>query len=194
VAAARQSTSARDAEGAGSVPGFAGDSRRCPGQNRGVTAYNPSIRASDSDREQVAAFLRDNLTQGRLTLEEFNQRLDAVYASKTYGDLDALMVDLPRRPGTGPWTLADAGAQLAERWERRRVDKNRRSWSRFFTVNAALWIVWAFFLATPGHHHVELWPLWLTVPWGAMLLSRRARSSGSCAARRATGPNPYTYS
>lgn len=131
------------------------------------------MRASDGDREEVARALRDNLTEGRLTLEEFDERLDAAYSAKTYGELDALMIDLPRRPGTSPMTFAEAGALLAERWEERRRNRFRRSAWRFLTVSAACWLLWLGSVATShGHNFEGMWPMWVTVPWGAYLLMR----------------------
>jgi Domain of unknown function (DUF1707) len=60
-----------------------------------------SIRASDVDREVVVATLRDAYTAGRLTLEEFDERTSAAYASKTWGDLRKLTGDLPSQPVLG---------------------------------------------------------------------------------------------
>lgn len=136
-------------------------------------ARDPSLRASDADREQVAARLRDNLAEGRLDLDEFNERLEAAYAAKTYGELDVLMVDLPRPPGTGPMTWSDAGTQLAERWDNYRQGRLRRRWSRYLSVNAVLWIVWGASVAGSHSHDLEgFWPLWVSVPWGAFLIRR----------------------
>jgi hypothetical protein len=56
---------------------------------------DPKIRASDSDRDRTAALLREHHAVGRLTLEEFNERLDKAYAAKTVGELGELMADLP---------------------------------------------------------------------------------------------------
>ena len=58
-------------------------------------AGDPRIRASDEDRDRAAAALREHLAVGRLTLEEFNDRLDQAYAARTTGELDQLMADLP---------------------------------------------------------------------------------------------------
>jgi hypothetical protein len=55
----------------------------------------PSIRASDADREQVAAQLREATVEGRLSGQELEERLEALFASRTYGELDALLADLP---------------------------------------------------------------------------------------------------
>ena len=58
-------------------------------------AENPRLRASDADRDRVAALLREHLADGRLTAVEFTERLSAVFAAKTMGELDELMADLP---------------------------------------------------------------------------------------------------
>ena len=65
----------------------------------------PGIRASDEDRSRAAAALGEHYAAGRLTLEEFQERLDKVYAATTLGELDRLMADLP---GTGNWRSARA--------------------------------------------------------------------------------------
>ncbi|MCL2584314.1 MAG: DUF1707 domain-containing protein [Streptosporangiales bacterium] len=59
------------------------------------------LRASDADRERVAEILRDAAGEGRLTLEELDERLEAVYAAKTYADLEPVTRDLPT-PGNLP--------------------------------------------------------------------------------------------
>ncbi|MBC3842694.1 DUF1707 domain-containing protein [Streptacidiphilus sp. 4-A2] len=53
------------------------------------------LRASDADRERVAEVLREAYAEGRLTAEEHSERVDAVYAAKTMGDLVPLTKDLP---------------------------------------------------------------------------------------------------
>jgi hypothetical protein len=59
------------------------------------------IRASDGERESVVDVLRDAYTDGRLTLEEFEERTSAAYASKTWADLRELTADLPVEPVLG---------------------------------------------------------------------------------------------
>jgi hypothetical protein len=53
------------------------------------------LRASDHDRDRVAEVLRQAAGDGRLTLEELEERLSAVYSAKTYGDLEPITRDLP---------------------------------------------------------------------------------------------------
>ncbi|MEQ8143611.1 DUF1707 domain-containing protein [Streptomyces sp. OP7] len=55
----------------------------------------PDLRAADADRERVAEILRDALAEGRLDMEEFEERLDATYKARTYGELAPITRDLP---------------------------------------------------------------------------------------------------
>ncbi|MGA5900586.1 DUF1707 SHOCT-like domain-containing protein [Streptomyces venetus] len=55
----------------------------------------PDLRASDADRERVAEILRDALAEGRLDMAEFEERLDATYQARTYGELAPITRDLP---------------------------------------------------------------------------------------------------
>lgn len=62
-----------------------------------ATGYN--VRVGDADREAVAAQLREHFADGRLTLEELNERLDQTFAAKTKADLNTVMRDLPQAAG-----------------------------------------------------------------------------------------------
>lgn len=53
------------------------------------------LRASDADRDAVASRLGDALAEGRLSPEEHAERLDQLYATKTYAELEPLLSDLP---------------------------------------------------------------------------------------------------
>ena len=55
---------------------------------------DPRIRASDADRDRVAALLREHHAAGRLTVEEFGERMDQALDAKTLGELDQLLADL----------------------------------------------------------------------------------------------------
>lgn len=55
---------------------------------------DPEERISDADREQSVASLQDHLLAGRLTLEEFSERVDQAYAARVRADLDRTRVGL----------------------------------------------------------------------------------------------------
>ena len=73
----------------------------------------PHLRAADTDRAAVADVLGAHMSAGRLTVDEYDERLSRAYAAKTYGELDELTADLPAarhqhvrrrypRPGSEP--------------------------------------------------------------------------------------------
>lgn len=59
------------------------------------TAAEMELRASNTDRERVAEALREAAGQGRIDMDELDERLEAVYAAKTYGELLPITRDLP---------------------------------------------------------------------------------------------------
>lgn len=61
-------------------------------------ARRATLRASDADRDQIAERLRHATAEGRLLAEELEERLEAVFAARTYGELDAVVADLPGPP------------------------------------------------------------------------------------------------
>jgi len=80
------------------------------------------IRASDADRERVAARLRDHFAEGRLTRDELDERITAALNARTLGDLRVLMTDLPEPgqawPQAGTVQRAAAGPVFVRRGPR----------------------------------------------------------------------------
>ncbi|WP_432133239.1 MULTISPECIES: DUF1707 SHOCT-like domain-containing protein [unclassified Streptomyces] len=94
-----------------------------------MTDELPELRASDADRERVAEILRDALAEGRLDMAEFEERLEAAYRSRTYGELAPLTRDLPvagtpapkidmvKRPeDRGGWAERIVGGEGSSHW------------------------------------------------------------------------------
>jgi hypothetical protein len=67
-----------------------------PGQVPGTV--NNQFRASDADRDRVAAFLRGHCAAGAITLEELDARLTATAVARTYAELVCVLADLPVPP------------------------------------------------------------------------------------------------
>jgi hypothetical protein len=62
------------------------------------------MRASSADRERAVDVLKAGFAEGRLTQEEYNDRMGRAYTARTYGDLAALTTDLPA--GASPFPPA----------------------------------------------------------------------------------------
>jgi Domain of unknown function (DUF1707) len=58
---------------------------------------NSRLRASDADREEAATVLNAALAEGRLSVAEHSERLDAIYSAKTHAEIAPLIDDLPAK-------------------------------------------------------------------------------------------------
>jgi hypothetical protein len=64
-------------------------------QARMNPAMNPAMRAASADRERAVDVLKAGFAEGRLTQDEYNERMNRAYTSRTYAELSALTADLP---------------------------------------------------------------------------------------------------
>jgi hypothetical protein len=64
-------------------------------QARMNPAMNPAMRAASADRERAVDVLKAGFAEGRLTQDEYNERMNRAYAARTYAELSALTADLP---------------------------------------------------------------------------------------------------
>jgi hypothetical protein len=113
-------------------------------------ASRAAVRASDADREQVAECLREAAAEGRLLTEELEQRLEAALSARTYGELNAIVADLPGRRLTGP------------------TETHRLAWVRpalaiAIAVPVTLAVIAAVVFALTGV--LATWVLWLAAGW-----------------------------
>jgi len=154
---------------------------------------NPRIRASDADRDRVTALLREHHAAGRLTAEEFHERMDAALSATTLGELDDLLADLPvidlyRLPHESMRRPADLpSASLVPRNPARRDTRPGQqsaaeparfppgtvavgSWA---VVTGALIAIWAV-AAVVGVGTWFPWWLLIAIPW-IWVMIRRAR-------------------
>ncbi|RJO69949.1 DUF1707 domain-containing protein [Nocardia panacis] len=118
-----------------------------------------NLRASDGDREKIVEQLRLAMNEGRLTVHEFDDRLQKVYAARTYGELSPVLADLPVPK------------------ELRAIKKNAPAlsvaavpqwviimWIPWVAINALLLTIW---VATGAGY---FWPFWAAAPTAAALL------------------------
>ncbi|HEX6472547.1 MAG TPA: DUF1707 domain-containing protein [Streptosporangiaceae bacterium] len=132
---------------------------------------NPDMRASDADRERVAGALREHCAQGRLTQDEFNERLEATYAARTMGDLERVTRDLPEEDlDYRPIPPYQRARPLPARRAAGGLTRARPMWATYATVNLVCFVIWLIVAATGGGLYP--WFLWVAGPWGAILLAR----------------------
>ena len=132
----------------------------------------PHLLAADADRAAVADQLAAAMSDGRLTLAEFDERLTRVHAARTYGELSGLTGDLPAAPspvqltkptpepaasGCAAW--GHPGASLRAAW---------RSWLATAVLVVGIWLTTS--VASGGLLYP--WPVWVIGPWGAVLLAQ----------------------
>jgi hypothetical protein len=122
-------------------------------------AVRPDLRIGDSDREAVARDLREHYAAGRLTLEEFNQRLDATFAATTRGQLSQITRDLPHVgiPAAGR-PVATGGPHR----ERARERHGSARWSGRHVLPSIIALMAALLLVT-GPHLGLFWPTGLVI-------------------------------
>ncbi len=101
-----------------------------------------SMRASDADREVVRAVLVDAYADGRLTREEYDDRLNTLYASRTLGELPALVADLvlPDGPAVAPAPLL--AAELRQRGARKWRKDVEESVAAFLVPAIICTVIW----------------------------------------------------
>jgi hypothetical protein len=67
-----------------------------PAQHPGYqVSAHASMRASSADRERAVDVLKAGFAEGRLTQDEYNDRMGRAYTARTYGELATLTADLP---------------------------------------------------------------------------------------------------
>ncbi len=123
-------------------------------------AYRKSLRASDADREHVAERLRRAAAEGRLLAEELEQRLGETFKSRTYGELDAVVADLPND-------------RIVPRSERFAIPLARPALVVAIAVAAVAVIAMTILIITGL---LAVWGLWALVAWWMF--------GGRCARRR----------
>jgi hypothetical protein len=112
----------------------------------------PDTLVSDAERERAADRLRTAAGEGRLTTEEFSERIDRAYAARTHGQLEEVLAGLPRAPVLS----------------RRRRSTRERLWHLalwFVPPNLVCIGVWA-----AAGANGDFWPKWVLLGTGIRLV------------------------
>ena len=125
-----------------------------------------TIRISDADRQSIIDRLREHTAAGRLTLDEFDDRVTEVMQARTVGDLRQTLRELP----------SPIPVLATERTIARQV-RRRRAWGHvrhFASVNGICIGVWA--LTGGSFSHGGFWPEWVLLFTGLGLFGALARN------------------
>jgi hypothetical protein len=147
----------------------------------------PHLRASDADRAAVADVLGGHLSDGRLTVAEFDERLTRAYAARTYGELAELTADLPTTPAPTPARAPVAepahvpagglagcgGPGWAHAWTGGWAGGSgmRSAWASWLTTAVIVVGIWAL-TSLASAQVIYPWPIWVIGPWGVVLLAQ----------------------
>lgn len=123
------------------------------------------MRASDADRDATIAALREAFAEGRLSQDEFDERLGRAHSARTYADLSHLTEDLPGAVAVpSPTPVVEQSSDPAK--ERRDL---RSAWASWLGVGALVNIIWfaTWMGSGPAPYY---WPIWVVGPWGGAML------------------------
>ena len=119
---------------------------------------DPSLRVGDAERGRVIDQLADHHAAGRLTLDEFEERMSSAWAARTGAELEVLVRDLPAPARSAP---------RAPAVPRPRLDGQTRT---YLAVVALLWLIW---LVTGAGYP---WPVWPMLGWGIGVVGHQGRA------------------
>lgn len=136
------------------------------------------MRASDAEREHVAARLADHLAAGRLDVVEFGARLDQVFAARTRGELAPVLADLPEHePAPAPRTPRYGARRGTGRALRRAAGPPApRAAAPVLAMIAAVVVLATTLAVVTGSAHYGPFP-WILVPLFFVLRRRLRRST-----------------
>jgi hypothetical protein len=145
---------------------------------------DPDLRVSQAERDEVAAALARHFADGRLTVEEYEERVEAALSATTGHDLDPVLVDLPADPPAA--TVSPA------RTPSRRPSARSASGAAWPEITPGAWRLIAVAAVVVLAIATGPWALWLL--WPALVLTGSCgrRRHHSAARRREHEPVPHT--
>jgi DUF1707 SHOCT-like domain len=122
------------------------------------------LLVSDAERERSVSELRRHLEEGRLTVDEFSDRVDAAYAARTRGELARALSQLPERQ-TDP-----APSEAPERPSLPFLAARQAGYSALVVVVCSM--VWTF-----TGSHGDFWPKWVILVLAISFVARVGRAA-----------------
>jgi hypothetical protein len=135
-------------------------------------------RVSDADRGMVAGQLKKAHAEGRLDLDEFDERTRRVWEARTFGELAAVTSDLPDVRQPVPWarselvpepTMSQPTSEVARRPRGTGSAVMRVATGAWFAASLVNFVIWLIVVFSSGM--VYPWWIWVAGPWGALLVA-----------------------
>jgi hypothetical protein len=132
-------------------------------------SVTPDMRAGDEDRDRTITVLREAFAEGRLTQDEFQERLGKAQEARTYGELDALVTDLP--VATPAVAKPSPAASVPAPVEEDDSHSVRNGWYSWLGVSILVNVIYvATWITGGGGSAPYYWPIWVMGPWGAAMV------------------------
>jgi hypothetical protein len=113
----------------------------------------PDYRVSDQQRERAAQELREHFAAGRLTQEEFDERVQLAYAARTEAQLRAIRGDLPHLPLSPQEQKAELVARRSQL--QRRLIQETGGGLALLVVCVIIWL--------SNGAQGQFWPVWVAL-------------------------------
>jgi len=150
-------------------------------------AVDQSLRASDADRDRIATALRENVAAGRLSTDEFDERLGKALTAKTLGELEGVMADLP---GAENGLRAHDELDLAK--DNRPSSPGRYHPARRTAGRSLLTVgILVLGICLISAAHASLSFLWVAAALTVLVVARRMRGSRDRSTRRSARTRHY---
>ena len=132
-------------------------------------AMDPDLRAGDADRDRTITALREAYAEGRLDADEFHARMTSAQQSRTYGELAALVEDLPVQAPTPVVQPAASSVPAVAQEDDDEARNLRKGWAAWAGVSVMVNVIWFGTWISEGSP-TYYWPIWVMGPWGAAML------------------------
>lgn len=122
------------------------------------------MRAGDADRDKTISVLREAFAEGRISQEEFDDRLERAHRARTFADLAPLTADVPNAPPA----VTSGNPKEVDKSRKGRKDL-RSAWASWLGVGVLVNIIW--FATWMGDGPAPYyWPIWVIGPWGGAMV------------------------
>lgn len=128
---------------------------------------NPSVRVSDAERSGTVERLKSAQDEGRLSLVEYDERIQKAYAAVTRADLDVLTADLPPVRGSDLPAAREKRDAEAKQEARAEWYQQWRSWAGTSVLLIGIWGI----ICLAAGELTFFWPMFPVGIWGLVLLT-----------------------